>query len=222
MTSEAVCKMLADCADKSWGGSTYNSGYAYGCVRGYSDTYYLNTYNSAYSYCSSSYPCICGDASTTVSQDGYGTSATFNRPSGIALSSDGSKAYVADTYNHRIRVIILETREVRTLVGSSSGWQDGYEATAQFNTPFGVVVIPDARRERRTVPRIVTSAAGCGTAIVTSASVCEQLAFLVPEKGWSGAVYSASRPPGCFAYGTDVYFNSMSSPAGQVYILTHH
>ena len=205
VTSATVCQQLAACDAMTWGGTTYTSSYAYGCVKS-GTSYYYNSRN--YRTCSSSYICVCVSSYT----DGYGARATVNRPSGITLSSDGTKLYVADTYNHRIRMIILATREVRTLVGSSSGWQDGYETTAKFNMPYGIATIPDARRYRTPVPVIVISSAGCEADIVTSASVCEQLADLVPDKSWSGSIYySASRPPGCFVYGAEVYFNSFAS-----------
>ena len=40
--------------------------------------------------------------------DGTGTAATFNRPNGI--TSDGTNLYVADTYNNKIRQIVIATR----------------------------------------------------------------------------------------------------------------
>jgi sugar lactone lactonase YvrE len=47
--------------------------------------------------------------------DGAAEDARFWEPGGIAVSGDGSRAYVADTNNHALRVIDLATREVRTV-----------------------------------------------------------------------------------------------------------
>jgi len=49
---------------------------------------------------------ICGDRGYS-GDGGPAVEATFNRPYGIALDADG-KLYVADTYNHRIRVVDLD------------------------------------------------------------------------------------------------------------------
>lgn len=47
--------------------------------------------------------------------DGAAEDARFWEPGGITVSPDGSRAYVADTNNHALRVIDLATREVRTV-----------------------------------------------------------------------------------------------------------
>jgi sugar lactone lactonase YvrE len=54
-------------------------------------------------------------------QDGGGQEAQFNHPRGLALS--GSRLYVADTENHAIRRIDLESGQVRTIAGTGEkGW----------------------------------------------------------------------------------------------------
>jgi len=65
--------------------------------------------------------------------DGVGTAATFNNPTGI--TTDGTNLYVADWLNHRIRKIVIATRGVTTLAGSSSGSADGIGTSATFNQP---------------------------------------------------------------------------------------
>lgn len=65
--------------------------------------------------------------------DGVGTGATFNNPSGI--TTDGTNLYVADWLNHRIRKIVIATRVVTTLAGSSLGSTDGIGTSATFNQP---------------------------------------------------------------------------------------
>jgi len=47
--------------------------------------------------------------------DGFGKEAAFNEPSGLALSSDRNRLFVADTNNHCIREVVLQTGEVRTV-----------------------------------------------------------------------------------------------------------
>jgi hypothetical protein len=54
-------------------------------------------------------------------QNGAGQEAQFNHPRGLALS--GSRLYVADTENHAIRRIDLESGQVRTIAGTGEkGW----------------------------------------------------------------------------------------------------
>jgi hypothetical protein len=54
-------------------------------------------------------------------QDGAGRQAQFNHPRGLALS--GSRLYVADTENHAIRRIDLESGQVYTIAGTGEkGW----------------------------------------------------------------------------------------------------
>ena len=47
--------------------------------------------------------------------DGGPEEARFWEPGGLAVTPDGRRAYVADTNNHALRVIDLDTREVRTV-----------------------------------------------------------------------------------------------------------
>ena len=48
-------------------------------------------------------------------KDGKALEAQFSEPSGFALGPDAKTLYVADTNNHVIRVVDLDTLEVRTL-----------------------------------------------------------------------------------------------------------
>jgi DNA-binding beta-propeller fold protein YncE len=69
--------------------------------------------------------------------DGVGDEARFQHPLGVAVH-DGL-VYVADTYNHKIRVLDPRTRRVRTFAGSgASGLADGLGARAQFAEPGGL------------------------------------------------------------------------------------
>ena len=56
-------------------------------------------------------------------RDGDSSAARFDAPQGIALSADGATLYVADTNNHAVRTISLDTGEVGTLAGTGEiGW----------------------------------------------------------------------------------------------------
>ena len=82
---------------------------------------------------------------TVGSADGTGTAASFNLPTGVAVSSDGMTVYVADYSNHRIRKIDTSDGETTTLAGSVQGFADGTGTAASFSYPAGVAVSPDGR-----------------------------------------------------------------------------
>ena len=71
--------------------------------------------------------------------DGKGTDAKFWLPIGIAVSATGV-VYVADNYNHSIRMITPEG-VVTTIAGNgTAGVANGVGAAAQFDQPIGVVI----------------------------------------------------------------------------------
>jgi hypothetical protein len=71
--------------------------------------------------------------------DGPAATARFNLPYGIDVDAAGV-LYVADTTNRRIRTIATDGT-VATLAGDgTAGTLDGPGATAQFTSPYGVVV----------------------------------------------------------------------------------
>ena len=82
---------------------------------------------------------LAGSANNPGSANGTGAAASFSLPSGI--TTDGSNLYVADTWNHTIRKIVIATGVVSTLTGSagSSGSADGTGAAAGFYYPDGIV-----------------------------------------------------------------------------------
>ena len=69
--------------------------------------------------------------------DGRGLEATFQHPQDIVLF-DGL-LYIADTYNHAIRVLDPGPAEVTTLAGGPDrGWADGGPVEALFDEPGGI------------------------------------------------------------------------------------
>ena len=80
-------------------------------------------------------------------RDGDFTSAFFKKPLGLALSPDGTRLFVADSANNRIREIHLDqNNKVTTLVGQENpGSQNGSLASASFKQPQGVVALPEER-----------------------------------------------------------------------------
>jgi sugar lactone lactonase YvrE len=103
---------------------------------------------------STSAPTTEEEVSTSVKlafADGTGADASFNRPSGLATSPDGTLLFVADTWNQRIRQIVIATREVTTIAGSGNvegaladgAFADGTGSAASFDSPIGVTTSPD-------------------------------------------------------------------------------
>jgi chitodextrinase len=79
---------------------------------------------------------LAGLAGSLGSANGTGSAARFYRPRGVALDSGGN-LYVADTFNNRIRKIVVSTAVVTLFAGSTqSGSNDG--VVAAFNGPRGV------------------------------------------------------------------------------------
>ena len=76
---------------------------------------------------------IAGTAQHIGSTDG--PAALFDQPNGI--TTDGKNLYIADTYNHTIRQIVIGTQAVTTIAGSAgqSGSIDGTGSGARFNFP---------------------------------------------------------------------------------------
>lgn len=74
--------------------------------------------------------------------DGTGTNAKFNYPRSICKSPDGEFFYIADQFNHKIKMIKISTAEVTTLAGTTQGDKDGDFETAQFAFPSGLEISP--------------------------------------------------------------------------------
>jgi sugar lactone lactonase YvrE len=80
-----------------------------------------------------------GGSTTAGNQNGVGTAASFNRPTGVAVDAHGN-VYVADAGNNMIRKIATDGK-VTTLAGTGTpGSLNGTTAVATFNDPQGVAV----------------------------------------------------------------------------------
>ena len=78
-----------------------------------------------------------GDLFEFGDRDGRGDDVRFQHPLGIACH-DG-QLYVADTYNHKIKVVNPVTREVRMFAGGGEpGIADGRPKRARFHEPGGI------------------------------------------------------------------------------------
>ena len=70
-------------------------------------------------------------------RDGVASEALLQHPLGVVVADD--VLLIADTYNSKIRQIDLETGEVRTVTGNSSGgYLDGALSEALFDEPGGL------------------------------------------------------------------------------------
>jgi DNA-binding beta-propeller fold protein YncE len=86
---------------------------------------------------------LAGTAGSAGNTDGVGNNASFNYPWGLAIDSQNSTLYVADTFSHSIRYINLSTREVGTLAGATDGtfgFVDGDSSSARFKAPAGLAI----------------------------------------------------------------------------------
>lgn len=83
---------------------------------------------------------IAGTVSLSGFADGPATNASFNGPTGVAVSKEGV-IYVADTYNDRIRAI--KEGNVTTVAGNARGFADGVGTQAMFDTPLGLAMWED-------------------------------------------------------------------------------
>ena len=72
--------------------------------------------------------------------DGVGDAARFQHP--LHVEVDAGSLYVADTYNHKIRLLDPVSRRVTTIAGQGTpGHADGAPGTACFREPGGVAVV---------------------------------------------------------------------------------
>lgn len=91
---------------------------------------------------------LAGSSRSFSAIDGNAFASRFYAPSGIAVTSDGTKAVVSEPQVNRLRLISLETGDVSTLAGArdgTSGSSDGYGTSARFNHPTGIAISHDGQ-----------------------------------------------------------------------------
>jgi sugar lactone lactonase YvrE len=144
---------------------------------------------------------LAGSPGVAGSTDGTGAAARFSYPYGIA--TDGTNVYVADTYNHTIRQIVIATGAVTTLAGTAgvSGSTDGTGAAAGFNLPYGVATdgtnLFVADTENHTIRKVVIATGAVTTPAGTAGAF--------GSADGTGADARFRRPYGIARNGTDLY-----------------
>jgi hypothetical protein len=119
---------------------------------------------------------LAGSVAVVGSADGAGSAAGFFRPQGVA--SDGAEnLFVADTYNHTIRKIVVATGVVTTFAGSAAtrGSTDGTGSTARFSNPAAIASdgagsLFVADRDSHTI-RMIDVVTGAVTTLAGSAGI---------------------------------------------------
>ncbi len=70
--------------------------------------------------------------------------AYFNRPTGLAISTDGKTLYVAEGSNQRIRAVNVDNGQTSLIAGSGeAGFKNGIGSAAQFNGPYTLDISAD-------------------------------------------------------------------------------
>ncbi|MFI5936029.1 NHL domain-containing thioredoxin family protein [Actinoplanes sp. NPDC051494] len=70
--------------------------------------------------------------------DGPGAVASFSEPQGLCLLPDGRTVVVADTVNHLLRGLDLESGEVSTLAGTGRPWRSADDDGVSLSSPWDV------------------------------------------------------------------------------------
>ncbi|KAJ4817125.1 Haloacid dehalogenase-like hydrolase family protein [Rhynchospora pubera] len=77
--------------------------------------------------------------------DGIGSDALLQHPLGVLCGSD-NKIYIADSYNHKIKVLDPITKRVTTLAGTGvAGFKDSAVLSAQLSEPAGLIEAENRR-----------------------------------------------------------------------------
>jgi len=119
-----------------------------------------------------------------VGDSGPATSANLNQPQGVTLDANGN-LYIADTGNHRIRLVNAAAGTISTIAGTgatNANGTGGYNGdniqawTAELNFPYAVafdpagnMYIPDSGNNRIRKVKAASGAITAGSSIVTVA-----------------------------------------------------
>lgn len=126
-------------ADGTGSVARFNS--PYGIALSGTDFYVADTYNQTIRKLTTSgvVSTLAGSAGTSGSLDGTSAAANFYIPKSL-VGDGGTNLYVADSYNHTIRKVVISTGVVSTIAGygGTPGTTDGTGTAAKFYTPFGI------------------------------------------------------------------------------------
>lgn len=120
---------------------------------------------------------LAGEPGVSGNADGIGSTARFFGPQAVTLNSDQTILYIADTNNHTIRALDLDTLEVSTLAGypTQAGSADGRGDAARFNAPSALAYVTGGKiyvadTDNNTI-RVVTTEGVVSTAAGRAGSV---------------------------------------------------
>jgi YVTN family beta-propeller protein len=83
-----------------------------------------------------------GDLFEFGDADGTGNAVRLQHPLGVAVH--GGRVFIADTYNHKIKMLDPRSGRVETVAGTGSpGFADGVGTRAQFHEPGGLSIAGD-------------------------------------------------------------------------------
>ena len=120
-----------------------------------------------------------GDLFEFGDQDGTGDVVRLQHPLGVA--AHGGKVFIADTYNHKIKVLDPPSGKVSTFAGTGApGHVDGPGTLAQFHEPGGISIARDILYVADTNNHAIR-AIDLATAVVTTLPI----QGLAPPTAWS-------------------------------------
>jgi hypothetical protein len=150
---------------------------------------------------------IAGTGSIGSTDHNTGTSASFNQAHGI--TTDGTNLYVADTFNHKIRKIVISTGAVTTLAGTGSAGSTDHNTgtSASFHHPSGITTdgtnLYVSNNSTHTIRKIVIS-----TGAVTTLAGTGSIGFTDHNTGTSA---SFNYPSGITTDGTNLYVADLNN-----------
>jgi sugar lactone lactonase YvrE len=136
------------------------------------------------------------------SSDGAGAMARLFAPQGIAVAA--TTAYVADTDNHTIRAVDVQSGAVTTIAGAAgqAAYADGAGGDARFNTPIGVAL--DAAGKELYV-------ADSGNRSIRAIDLASGTVSTLPTNGAPGSGFVRfNAPSGLARDGTHLYVSDSS------------